>query len=72
MSPSERHTFTREVVTAIKELELRRACKTEQELADCAWNKLQYDLPALEPAELQALLQQFRYMPLDVCVYAAA
>eukprot|EP00775_Hariotina_reticulata_P005054 gene5054-5295_t len=60
MSSSERHTFTREVVSAIKELELRRASKTQQELADCAWNKLQYDLPVLEPAELQALLQQFR------------
>jgi hypothetical protein len=68
MSSSDRQTFTREVVRAIKELELRRSSKSQQELADTAWDKLQYDLPVLETAELQALLQQLRYIPL---MYAA-
>lgn len=57
----EQHSkFTAGVIRAIEELEIRRANRTPQELADAAWQKLQYDLPVVERDELQALLAHLR------------
>ncbi|KAF6254187.1 hypothetical protein COO60DRAFT_346605 [Scenedesmus sp. NREL 46B-D3] len=52
--------FTVDVIRAIEELEIRRINKPSQQLADAAWQKLQFDLPVLEVAELQALLEHLR------------
>lgn len=56
----QRSKFTADVIRAIEELEVRRINRPSQQLADAAWQKLQFDLPVLEVAELQALLDQLR------------
>lgn len=52
--------FTKDVIRAIEDLELRRITRSAQELADTAWEKLQYDLPVVEPLELAALVDRLR------------
>jgi hypothetical protein len=49
------------LIRAIEDLELRRINRSPQQLADAAWQKLQYDFPLVETEELQALLEAFRY-----------
>jgi hypothetical protein len=56
----QRSKFTADVIRAIEELETRRSNRPSQQLADAAWQKLQFDLPVLEVAELQALLDHMR------------
>uniref|UniRef100_A0A383WMX0 Uncharacterized protein n=1 Tax=Tetradesmus obliquus TaxID=3088 RepID=A0A383WMX0_TETOB len=56
----QRSKFTADVIRAIEDLEVRRINRPSQQLADAAWQKLQFDLPVLEVAELQALLDQLR------------
>jgi hypothetical protein len=56
----QRSKFTADVIQAIEELEIRRCNRPARQLADAAWQKLQYDLPVLEVAELQALLEHLR------------
>lgn len=56
----ERRKFTSSLITAIEELELRRTNRSQQQLADDAWAKLQYDLPVVDVVELQALVEVFR------------
>lgn len=53
-------TFTKDAIRAIEELELRRVSRTTQQLADAAWEKLQYDLPVVEATELAALVEMLR------------
>jgi hypothetical protein len=60
----QRSRFTADVIRAIEELEIRRTNRPSQQLADAAWQKLQFDLPVLEVAELQALLELLRYVVL--------
>jgi hypothetical protein len=62
----QRSKFTADVIKAIEELEIRRSNRPAQQLADAAWQKLQYDLPLLEVAELQALLEHLRCVMLPV------
>jgi hypothetical protein len=56
----QRSKFTADVIQAIEELEIRRSNRSAQQLADAAWQKLQFDLPVLEVDELQALLEHLR------------
>lgn len=56
----QRKVFTAQLVQAIQELEQRRSNRSPEELAARAWDKLQYDFPAVEAAELEALLAAFR------------
>jgi hypothetical protein len=58
----DRRTFTSGLIRAIEDLKLRRNNRSPQQLADAAWQKLQYDFPLVETEELQALLETFRYM----------
>lgn len=57
----EKTKFTKGLIRAIEELEYRRLNRSPQQLADAAWQKLQFDLPLVETAELQALLDIFRW-----------
>lgn len=60
-SDKDRRKFTSGLIRAIEDLELRRINRSPQQLADAAWQKLQYDFPLVETEELQALLGAFRY-----------
>lgn len=60
----DRRKFTAALIRALEESELRRLSRSPQQLADAAWQKLQYDFPLVETAELQALLEAFRYTSL--------
>lgn len=55
----DRCKFTAALIRALEESELRRLRRSPQQLADAAWQKLQYDFPLVETAELQALLEAF-------------
>lgn len=44
----------------IRQLEGRHSNRSEQELADAAWRKLQFDFPIVQDDELAALLAVFR------------
>lgn len=61
--------FTSGLIRAIEELEVRRATRSPQQLADAAWQKLQYDFPLVETCELQALLEAFRSVWLASCAH---
>lgn len=56
----DRRKFTSALICALEESELRRLNRSPQQLADAAWQKLQYDFPLVETEELQALLEAFR------------
>lgn len=58
----DRRKFTSGLIRAIEELEVRRVQRSPQQLADAAWQKLQYDFPLVETAELQALLGVIRWV----------
>lgn len=55
-----RKKFTKEVIRAIETLELRRSNLSDEELAESAWQKLQFDLPVVEARELAALVDRLR------------
>ena len=52
--------FTKDLVAALMEAQTRNASRTVQQLATSAYDKLQYDFPFIEAAELQALLILFK------------
>lgn len=56
----ERRKFTSDLIRAIEELEQKRLTRSPQQLADAAWQKLQFDFPVIDSRELQALLEAFR------------
>jgi hypothetical protein len=56
----DRRKFTLALIRALEGSELRRLNRSPQQLADAAWQKLQYDFPVVETEELQALLCAFR------------
>lgn len=62
-APASREKFTADVIRAIEDLELHRVNRSDEELADAAWQKLQYDLPVVESAELAALVKRLRLVP---------
>jgi hypothetical protein len=49
--------FTRQLVDALQSIDQRQQPRSEQELATCAFNKLQYHLPLVTSCELRALVR---------------
>jgi hypothetical protein len=49
--------FTRQLVDALQSIDQRQQPRSEQEVATCAFNKLQYHLPLVTSCELRGLLR---------------
>jgi hypothetical protein len=52
--------FTKDLVEALREAQTRSACRSMEQLAASAYDKLQYDFPLIDPTEVQALLILFK------------
>lgn len=55
-----RKRFTDELINALKESEQLCSRRTPEELAQAAWDHLQFDLPVARPEEMTALVESFR------------
>ncbi len=55
-----RKAFTQGLIRAIEDAEARRNSQSGESMAAAAYDKLQYDFPAVSAEELQALLGAIR------------